>query len=228
MHERRPRCLDLFCGAGGAGKGYHDAGFEVVGVDITVQAHYPYECHRFDALKVLSRLLAGRKWKGYALSDFSLIHASPPCQRFSGMSVCRPGLADDYPDLITAVRDHLKATRVPYVIENVVRSPLLSPVVLCGTMFGLPLYRHRLFETSFFTWAPRHPPHVVLGSAAGHYQAGRIISVAGNCAPIQLAREAMGIDWTNRSELAEAIPPAYTRFVGRRALRHLQRVGHDA
>ena len=201
----RPRLLDLFCGAGGAAMGYHRAGFEVVGVDLYPQPHYPFEFRQADALTA-------------PLDGFDAIHASPVCQRFSAMSTCRPGLSDEYPDFIVAVRARLQAAGVPWVIENVPGSPLRLPVTLCGHMFGLRLYRHRLFETSFPLAAPTHQPHTLPASKAGHWVPGTIISVAGHCAPIKEARAAMGIDWMPRNELAEAIPPAYTEWVGRQLL----------
>ncbi len=198
------KLLDLFCGAGGASMGYHHAGFKVVGVDLNPQKNYPFEFHQGDALEFL-------KEHGH---EFDAIHASPPCQRHSAMSNCRPGLAESYPDLVAPTRDLLIANRKPWVIENVPGSPLMDPVTLCGHMFGLELYRHRLFETSFLMLEPEHPEHTVPASKAGHWKPGTIMSVSGHIAPIAKAREVMGIDWTNREELAEAIPPAFTKYVG--------------
>lgn len=216
----RPRLLDLFSGAGGAGMGYHRAGFEVVGVDLAPQPRYPFEFHQADALHY-----ALEHWR-----EFDAIHASPPCQHFSAMSACRPGLADEYPDLVAATRGLLELTRLPWVMENVVGSPLASAsdlfgshgTVLCGHMFGLKLYRHRIFETSFAVHTPPHPAHVIPASKAGHWKPGTIISVSGNCSPIAVAREAMGIDWMPRNELAESIPPAYSEHVGGFLLEQMQ------
>lgn len=181
--------------------GYHRAGFSVVGVDIRHQPNYPFEFHQADAMD-------------FPLGGFDVIHASPPCQRYSAMSSCRPGLAVGYPDLIAAVRQRLQVSGVPYVIENVPGAPLLDPITLCGAMFRLPLYRHRLFESDAPLSAPPHQAHVVPTSPAGHWRPGTVISVAGHCAPMSVARAAMGIDWTNRRELAEAVPPAFTEYVG--------------
>lgn len=214
----RPTLLDLFCGAGGCSVGYHRAGFDVVGIDKQPQPRYPYEFIQADALDALD----DREF----LAGFDAIHASPPCQAYSAMSNCRPGLADEYPELIDVVRDRLQATGLPYVIENVIGSPVTTApdlfgrfgVVLCGRMFGLELYRHRAFETSFPMAPPFHPRHDKPASKAGHWEPGTIISVSGNCAPIHEARTAMGIDWMTRDELAEAIPPAYTEFIGRQLL----------
>lgn len=208
----RLRLLDLFCGAGGAGMGYHRAGFEVVGVDIEPQPRYPFEFVQGDALDYLFRYGA----------EFDAIHASPPCQRFSAMSNCRPGLAGDYPDLIAPTRELLIDLGPPYVIENVPGAPLYDDATLCGQMFGLPLYRHRIFESAFDLDQPAHPEHIIPASKAGHWKPGTIISVSGHVAPIALAREAMGIDWTTREELAEAIPPAYTDFIGAQLLAHIK------
>jgi DNA (cytosine-5)-methyltransferase 1 len=216
---KRPRLLDLFCGAGGAGMGYHRAGFDVVGVDIEPQPNYPFEFHRADALH-----FAAEHWR-----EYQAIHASPPCQRFSGMSACRPGLAEQYPDLIAATRGLLDITGRPYVLENVPRSPLRPDLTLCGHMFDLPLYRHRIFESNVLLWQPEHRRHITPASKAGHWQPGTIISVSGNVAPIALARQARGIDWTNRRELSEAIPPAYTEHIGRQIVAHITaRITDDA
>jgi len=211
-----PRLLDLFCGAGGAAMGYHRAGFDVVGVDINPQPNYPFEFHQADAMT-------------YPLDGFDAVCASPPCQRYSGMSACRPGLSDDYPDLVEATRARLQASGLPWIIENVPGSPVLKHsglfdlhgIELCGHMFGLELYRHRHFESSVHLWQPDHPRHLVPGAKAGHWRPGEIISVSGNCSPIALARSAMGIDWMNRSELSEAIPPAYTEYIGAQLLEHM-------
>ncbi len=209
----RPRLLDLFCGAGGASAGYFRAGFDVVGVDLAPQPRYMFPFHRADAVT-------------FPLDGFDAVHASPPCQAYSDMSNCRPGLADGYPMLIDVIRGRLQAWGGSWVIENVAGSGLASQddllgthgILLCGSMFGLPLYRHRLFETSFPATAPNHPRHLIPASKAGHWKPGTIISVAGNCAPIQRARQAMGISWMTRSELAESIPPAYAEFIGHRLL----------
>jgi DNA (cytosine-5)-methyltransferase 1 len=201
----RPRLLDLFCGAGGASAGYHRAGFEVTGVDINPQKNYPFHFNHGDALKFLEE---------YGVY-FDAVHASPPCQRHSAMSHCRPGLADAYPDLIEPVRERLIELGRPWVIENVPGSPLKDPITLCGQMFGQELYRHRLFETSFDIPEPHHPEHVMPASKAGHWRPGTVMSISGHIAPIAKAREVMGIDWCNREELAEAIPPSYTEYVGK-------------
>ena len=184
--------------------GYHRAGFdEIVGVDIKPQPRYPFEFVQADAMT-------------YPLDGFDAIHASPPCQAYSVMASCRPENA--YPDLVAAVRERVDGV---YVIENVIGAPLRDPVVLCGQMFGLDLYRHRGFESSVAIPRRHHPVHVLRSSRAGHWEEGTVMSVAGHVAPIAKAREVMGIDWMNREELAEAIPPMYTEYIGRALLAHL-------
>lgn len=206
----KPLLLDLYCGAGGAAMGYSRAGYQVIGVDIKPQKNYPFEFHQCDALAYLD----------WACGDFfDVIHASPPCQRYSKMSNCRPGLADGYPDLIGPTRERLERLGVPYIIENVEGAPLVDPVMLCPQMFGRELYRHRLFETNFPLEQPAHPPHIKPASKAGHWKPGTVMSIAGHIAPIAMARELMGIDWTTREELAEAIPPYFTEYIGR-AIEH--------
>jgi DNA (cytosine-5)-methyltransferase 1 len=212
----RPKLLDLCCSAGGAAVGYDRAGFDVTGVDIEPQPNYPFRFIRADAVT-------------FPLNGFDAAHASPPCQPDSKMTNCRPGVAGTYARLIAPIRDRLTEWGGPWVIENVEGSGLPGQddllgahgLMLCGTMFGLPLYRHRWFQASHPLTAPDHPRHLLPASRAGHWRPGTIISVAGNCAPIALAREAMGIGWMTRSELAESIPPAFTEFIGTQMLEHL-------
>ncbi len=209
----RPLLLDLFCGAGGAAVGYHRAGFDIVGVDCNPQPNYPFRFVKADAIVVLEDFfMHSRPWQG----DVAAVHASPPCQFYSQMSQCRPGLADDYPNLIGPVRELVEALELPYVIENVprARSWMLNPITLCGQSFGLELYRHRLFESNTLLMQPDHPKHVIPASKAGHWKPGTIMSISGHVSPIAKAREVMGIDWMTRDELAESIPPAFTEFIG--------------
>lgn len=220
--RRKPLMVDLCCKAGGASVGYAACGFEVVGVDIEQQPNYPFRFIHADALTVLADLSA---WF-LVLPD--AIHASPPCQFYSYMSACRPGLAEKYPALIEPFRERLEAIGLPYVIENVPGAPLLDPIMLCGQMFGLELYRHRLFESNVPLVAPEHPKHVMPASRAGHWEPGTVMSIAGHVAPMWKARQVMGIDWTNRHELAEAIPPAYAECVGRQVLAHIEAESRSA
>jgi len=139
------RLLDLFCCSGGAGVGYHRAGFDVVGVDIDHQEEYPFEFVQGNALEYVKE--HGHK--------FDVIHASPPCQHFTKYKNCRKDIAERYEDLIQPTRDVLQASGKPYVMENVVGSPLLAPITLCGSMFGLDVRRHRLFESNMELTPPK-------------------------------------------------------------------------
>jgi DNA (cytosine-5)-methyltransferase 1 len=216
--------LDGCCGAGGATRGYVDAGHQVYGTDIAPQQNYLrsgtvgfLQADIFDVLR--------QPW----IADMNFIHVSPPCQRHSRMSNCRPGLAATYPDLVPAVRELLLAIGKPYVIEQPEHgAPLIDPVMLCGWMFGYETYRHRCFEAGGgFTLArpPALPeetpgqrmacgwPHPVPAARAGHREPGKFVSAAGH-ERVGLTRKVLAIDWTNREELAEAIPPYFTRWIG--------------
>ena len=199
------RCLDLFCCAGGAAMGLHRAGFDVTGVDIAPQPRYPFRFIQGDALV-------------QDLTGYDFVWASPPCQHYSGMSGCRDGLRETYPDLIGPIRSMLTAWGGPWIIENVMGAPLRNPVVLFGAILDLKTSRHRQFDSNLPLTAPPHPALTTPSINAGLLRPGMILSVAGNCAPVALAREAMGIDWTNRRELAEAIPPAYSEHLGRQVM----------
>ncbi len=203
------RLLDLFCGAGGCSAGYSRAGFDVVGVDIAPQPNYPFEFHLSDALSY------------YPLGDFDAIHASPPCQAFSLATRHRGNAhAATHPDLIEPTRDLLEGTGLPYVIENVAGAPIRHDVVLCGEMFGLRIHRHRYFELGgFFVWQQPHAAHHLGGALHNcHVEEGYARQVVGNYSNHDDASDAMGIDWMTRRELAEAIPPAYTEFIGEQLL----------
>jgi DNA (cytosine-5)-methyltransferase 1 len=205
----KPRLLDLFSGAGGCARGYQQAGFYVVGVDNRPQPRYAGD--EFIQADVLWLLRDSPK----GLRRFSAIHASPPCPAYSLVSGFQ-GVADQHPDLIAPVRDLLNQTGVPYIIENVPGSPLRRDVVLCGEMFGLRVHRHRVFEThGVFVMAPRHAPHVLRGAATNCEKgAGVARWITGHYADHDDAQDAMGIDWMDRRELANAVPPAYTEYIG--------------
>ena len=198
----KPRLLDLFCGVGGAAAGYARAGFEITGIDIVDQPHYPFKFIHGDALS-------------YPLEGYDVIHASPPCQAYSVTEGLHPGYK--YPDLLPAVRERLLRQPAAWAIENVPGAPMRRDIRLCGQQFGLPLYRHRLFELS---WpAPErqipHPRHYLRSTASGGPGAP-IITVAGRTGSRADYARALGIDWpASRVELAQAIPPAYTEYLGR-------------
>lgn len=208
-----PRVLDLFCGAGGAGYGYYLAGYEVIGVDIEPQPHYPFKFCQADALT-------------YPLDGFDLIHASPPCQAYSAASAPFKYAGKVYPDLVSPIRERLLARGIPYVIENVPGAPLLDPITLCGLMFALRVVRHRRFETSFPISAPSHPVHAWRTARMGRTpKSGQLWSVVGNVGNVPDASRAMGVSWTiSGRELAQAIPPDYTAFIGRRAAASLSHI----
>jgi DNA (cytosine-5)-methyltransferase 1 len=157
---------------------------------------------------------------GFEVVGFDLIHLGAPCQRWSKMASCRPGLRETYPDLITPMRPKLQAAGVPYVIENVEGAPLIDPVWLCGLMFNKLLYRHRGFETGNGLVVPRlrHPAHIIPASKAGHWEPGTVMSIAGHIAPIAMARELMGLTrYVPREKLKEAAPAYMTAYIAAHA-----------
>lgn len=213
-----PRLLDLFCGAGGAGWGYYKAGFRVTGVDHSPQPHYPCSFVQADALKYLKKHGC----------EFDVIHASPPCQLFSHYRRSRPEIDDTkYVNLIPEVRRLLQKTGKPYVIENVSRAPLHHPLLLCGSMFGLGVRRHRLFESSVMLFSPGGCTHGTYKDRK--YPGGRskekgptnkapvrfTVEVGTWDIPEETQAQAMGIDWMSVREMSQAIPPAYTLCLGR-------------
>ena len=210
----RPLLLDLFCCEGGAATGYHRAGFDVLGVDIEPQPRYPFRFVQADAMT-------------YPLDGFDAIHASPPCQDYSKNLRHQ---ASGYPQLIDPIRDRLIASGVPWVIENVEGAPL--PVQddlfgaygteLCGTMFGLRVWRHRLFETSFPIAAPRGCNHATR-PLNPYRQSSRVLMagiVGGEWSTQEEPwRAEMGVRWMSRDGAREAIPPAYTEYIGRQLIK---------
>lgn len=204
--------LDAFCDSGGATRGYQEAGFYVVGVDIRPQPRYVGdEFYQGDAVEFIAE-------HGH---EFDAIHASPPCQLYSNAHRIRNR---DHPDLIAPTRAALNATGRPWVIENVPGAPLHNAVELCGAMFALRTYRHRLFEGGggFAFAAPPHPEHTTRNAKMGRpVRDGEFIHVVGNFSNVALAREVMGMPWATRDELREAIPVAYTAYVGAHLMTHL-------
>lgn len=211
-HYQRPKLLDLFCGAGGAARGYQNTGFHVTGIDIQPQPRYAGDVFiQADALDYLRE--HGQ--------EYDAIHASPPCQFASGMfNPVKPEKRAVHINLIPAVRGLLAALNKPYVIENVkgARRYLINPLMLHGSMFGLPIFRDRYFEMShpiYFTPVPRRdytPVPINSSSKPGN-----------KYAPVALMRTAMGINWMTKAELREAIPPSYTEFIGRHLLKGVLR-----
>ena len=214
------RAADLYCGAGGAAMGLHRAGFAVEGWDIKPQKHYPFVFHLGDALKA-------------DLAGFDFVWASPPCQRYTRMNrglLAAQGRAREYPDLVAAVRQKLLDWGGPFIIENVEGAPLLNPLTLCGSEFGLRVQRHRLFESNI----------LLMGRGCSHGQwerdlpslhrlqgKSRVVGCYGNGRgagdDIKAWRSAMGIDWMTRKELSQAIPPAYSEFLGRQVIAAMKR-----
>jgi DNA (cytosine-5)-methyltransferase 1 len=220
------RLLDLYCSAGGCTKGYQQAGFEVVGVDIKPQPRYCGDAFvQMDALEALRILIAdgyiesadGRRWY---LTDFCAISASPPCQGYSKTQSIQ---GNDHPMLIEDTRKLLIASGKPYIIENVKGAPLKDATLLVGSMFRLQTMRPRLFETSFslpFVLAP--PPHAKHAEMGRKPKPGEYVHVVGHISDIAYCRDAMGIDWMNGKELSQAIPPSYTEWIGRHLIEQLE------
>ncbi len=220
----RPLLLDLFCGAGGAAVGYYRAGFDVIGIDIEPQPHYPFQFLQADAIAQHPLFL----------DMFDAIHASPPCQRYS-TSTQATGNPDDHPDLVEPTRDMLEATGLPYIIENVEGAPIRPDVMLCGSMFDMQVRRHRVFELGgWIAWgaptcrhrdqARRGPTVDVTGHAGGRNQTVRP-GFPVKWFDVEHARDVMGMPWADGRGCTEAIPPAYTEWIGTQLLEHLRQRG---
>lgn len=215
----KPKLLDLYCKAGGASMGYHQAGFEVTGVDIKNQKRYPFTFIQKDAIEVLKDV--------EFLSQFDVIAASPPCQTHSRTKHLRDaqGGTTTKLDMIPETRELLINSGKPYVIENVIGAPLINPILICGSSFGLKVRRHRIFESNV----------ELVGSVCKHKEQGKPVGIYGSmndtaqgmdkatgkyviggstAKTIEEAREAMGIDWMIWKEIVEAIPPVYTNHIG--------------
>lgn len=203
----KPRLLDLFCCAGGAARGYQRAGFYVIGIDNRPQPRYVGdEFIQADALEFVRE-------HG---SEFDVIHASPPCQAYSMVGQQWRNLGKEYPDLVGETRNLLQATGKPYVIENVPGAPLINPTILNGALFQMRVRRTRWFETSF-----EMPLVLIPKEEKSNFRMGRpvtdgdIITPVGHFSNIPYARRVMDIDWMTGAELTQAIPPAYTEYIGR-------------
>lgn len=222
MTQPRLRVLDAFCCAGGAGAGYHHAGFDVTGIDIVARPNYPHTFIQGDAVDYI-------RAHGH---EYDLIHTSPPCQSKCALTVgtnASRGWGGEHVDLVAPTRAALEAAGRPYVIEQPDgKADVRKDISLCGEMFGLGVLRHRNFELG--GWSMSRPVHVkhrgrVRGWRHGAYFDGPYVAAygsGGGKASIAEMQAAMDITWTDvREELTEAIPPAYTELIGRRALTHL-------
>lgn len=243
--DEMPRILDLFCCQGGAGTGYHRAGFDVVGVDIDPQPLYPFPFHQGDAIEATRTLNQGgvlefthrngkTEWLG--LADFDAIHASPPCQSFLSLGAVNKALGRDYdyPNLVGPTRDALIEAGLPFVIENVepAKPHMIDPVRVCGTGFGRPLRRHRMFESNVpLSGVPcdhgafTEPKYWTGWRPKGEKRLSTVVQVYGNAGGQHEWRDAMGIDWMDRHGFVEAIPPAYTEWIGGQILEHVRSEG---
>lgn len=207
--SKRPLAIDLFCCGGGASMGLQRAGFSVIGIDIEKQPHYPFPFIQADVTTL------SPEW----LSSFDFVWASPPCQSFTNHAR-QKGTADNHPNLIPPTRALLDASGLPYIMENVPAAPLRNDLMLCGSMFGLKLVRHRIFETQGFSvpqpeHGEHHPEYVtVTGNPGGSSKRDG----GQHFGSTEQWREAMGIDWLPASRLKEAIPPAYSEHIGLAAL----------
>lgn len=203
------KLLDLYCGAGGAAEGYRLAGFDITGVDIEDQPSYPFKFVKSDAIEYVTE-------HGH---EFDVIHSSPPCQHYSVLNAYNH---KTYPDLIAPTRVALREAGKPYVIENVegAKGDLIKPAKLCGPMFGLRVYRHRLFESSFLIPQCEHPKHYALCARNGYLptESAPFMTITGgkhSKAWLHEACEVMGTPWMSTvREVCEAIPPAYTEYIG--------------
>ena len=224
------KLLDLFCGAGGAAMGYYRAGFdEIVGVDINPQPRYPFEFVQSDVFDFLNAASDPDQCPGhiggYCLNEFDVVHASPPCQAYS--QITGNANRNRHPDLYQPIRDRLGFLSIPWVIENVIGAPYNSGFVLCGSMFNLRVRRHRNFETNWLH---------LMGLRCDHAKQGRPITVTGHGGGIPSRHsdrgirtewpEYMGMPWATPKECTQAIPPAYTEYIGQTLIQNLEHRGY--
>lgn len=209
----KPKLLDLFCGAGGASTGYHRAGFDITGVDLYDQPNYPFRFVQTNALNI------------HFIDGYDAIHASPECQGYCWSTTAPRKAGKVYSDDIPAVRKLLIESGKPYVIENVPTAPLIDPVYLEGPTFALGVIRRRAFETNWRLGQPRFRRRKstimqpskkdteVLLQKSAYCQVTTSGSDGWSCRVADW-RKAMGIDWMTRGEITQAIPPAYTKYIG--------------
>lgn len=197
--------LDAYCCQGGASMGYYLAGFNVVGLDRDDQPHYPFPFIQGDAIEYI---------RAHG-NEYDLLGGSPPCQRYTRSQRI---MGREHPDLIAPTREAMESTGRPWIIENVEGAPLLDTVLLCGAMFRMRTYRHRLFESSLPLGSRLHPRHLAPMAKMGRpVRDGEFMHIVGNFVGVDLAREIMAMPWATRDGLREAIPPAYTQFLGEQA-----------
>ena len=227
----KPRLLDLFCGAGGASMGYYRAGFEVVGVDNKPQPHYPFEFIQRDALEIMDFMgkddyILGQYGTHYYLSDFATFHASPPCQKWSKAFSQLIGHRKEHPDLLSPTRTMLLRTSKPFVIENVIGAPLENYIQLEGTMFGLKVKKARNFELhGLEIWLLPSKFY----NTRGMIKTGKLVGIVQHsCYPDEkVKREHLAVayemEWgCTHHELRQAIPPAYTEYIGKHIIKVIQ------
>lgn len=228
------RILDLFCGAGGAAEGYAYAGFEVTGIDIKKQNRYPYKFIQMDVMRLRPE---------HIVEHFDAIHASPPCQLYSSLGQLHQGTDyhERHPDLVEPTRRLLEKTGLPYVIENVPGAPLLDPIVLCGSSFGLRVRRHRLFECNFpivappcdHGWQQARPLYNKSQYKGGKRKvlSGTVNVYGQGCGlgpgEIEVWRDVMEMPGHTLRGMSQAIPPAFTEYIGNRLRRHIIDLGRD-
>ena len=210
------KLLDLYCGAGGCSVGYSRAGFEVTGVDIEPQASYPFRFIQANALE-------------FPLEGYDVIHASPPCQLYSQATLFHKGARNNHISHIEPIRERLQQFQGVYVIENIEAAPLMNAIKLCGHMFNLRVYRHRLFESNIALKQPKHRKHILKAADAGRIaKSDEFWCPVGKFGHKYEAAQAMGIDWMHTvKEIAQAIPPAYTEYIGKQIMSQLQDIRSD-
>lgn len=218
MFENKPRLLDLFCCQGGAHYGYEQAGFEVTGVDIEPQ---PKHASRFTGNGIFIQADAIDFLLEHG-EEYDAIHASPPCQKYSMSSMQFRLLGKQYPNLVEATRVAMAKFKKPTVIENVPGAPLINPIILCGSMFNIPTYRHRLFETNWGLQAPIHPVHNQPNAKMGRpIKKGEFIQYVGHFPGVQYVRDFTECQWMDQYGLAQSIPPQYTKHIGIELIKYI-------
>ncbi len=206
--------------------GYHMAGFDVTGIDIQPQPNYPFRFWQGDITKITDKQVENIR------RNFDAVAGSPPCQRYT--QELTAAKKEKHPDLVGPFRELCQAINLPYIIENVVGAPLIDPVQLCGSAFGLRVQRHRIFESNMpitgiscnHQWQKRHKPYLKISNGPGSERMAGIISVVGSgdgtyindLRQVDISSIAMGIDWMTGKELSQAIPPVYTFYLGRQLI----------